>query len=290
MKEENFVGIMGVPNATGLWQVADIRNNGTLKIKWVQAKRLLLQKKAEDYARPVVERRVPPGQHDKITSTDLVILINMVFAPSHCNIIMNCATIAKSGVIPFTKALLEHPEIRKGGLVVLENRAAATDAAVAAAAAGGGLNLAGLNVKLEQVRELARLRLEKGERQRHGMEIEDDGLAPGAIEADTAAILSGMDGVKAKGGAIFAAAMLAGDLSGIEFSGDYIRQRAQDLARSHKEKEAKAASDAALRALAQTTQAGRGGRGTGARGGRGGKGRVPWKEIAVSCRLLTPAK
>jgi hypothetical protein len=100
MKEENFVGIMGVPNATGLWQVADIRNNGILKIKWVQAKRLLLQKKAEDYARPVVERRVPPGQHDKITSTDLVILINMVFAPSHCSIIMNCATIAKSGVIP----------------------------------------------------------------------------------------------------------------------------------------------------------------------------------------------
>ena len=72
---------------------------------------------------------------------------------------MNCATIAKSGVIPFTKAILEHPEIREGGLVVLENRAA-----VAAAAAGGGLNLAGLNVKLEQVRELARLRLEKGER------------------------------------------------------------------------------------------------------------------------------
>ena len=112
------------------------------------------------------------------------------------------------------------------------------------------------------------------------MEIEDDGLAPGAIEADTAAILSGMDGVKAKGGAIFAAAMLAGDLRGIEFSGDNIRQRAQDLARSHTEKEAKAASDAALRALAQTTQAGRGGRGTGARGRHGGKGRVPWKEVA----------
>ena len=31
------MGIMGVPNATGLWQVADIRNNGTLKIKWMQA-------------------------------------------------------------------------------------------------------------------------------------------------------------------------------------------------------------------------------------------------------------
>ena len=30
MEEDFFVGIMGVPNATGLWQVADIRNNGTL--------------------------------------------------------------------------------------------------------------------------------------------------------------------------------------------------------------------------------------------------------------------
>jgi hypothetical protein len=56
MKEENFVGIMGVPNATGLWQVADIRNNGILKIKLVQAKRLLLQKKREDKAKPPAER------------------------------------------------------------------------------------------------------------------------------------------------------------------------------------------------------------------------------------------
>jgi hypothetical protein len=61
MKEENFVGIMGVPTATGLWQVADIRNNGILKIKWVQAKRLLLRKKREDKAKPLAERRVPEG-------------------------------------------------------------------------------------------------------------------------------------------------------------------------------------------------------------------------------------
>ena len=39
MAESFFVGIMGVPNATGLWQVADIMNNGVLKIKWVQAKK-----------------------------------------------------------------------------------------------------------------------------------------------------------------------------------------------------------------------------------------------------------
>jgi hypothetical protein len=33
------VGIMGVPNATGIWQVADIRNSGIIKIKLVEAKR-----------------------------------------------------------------------------------------------------------------------------------------------------------------------------------------------------------------------------------------------------------
>jgi hypothetical protein len=32
-KEKHFVGIMGVPNATGLWQVAHIRSNGILKTK-----------------------------------------------------------------------------------------------------------------------------------------------------------------------------------------------------------------------------------------------------------------
>jgi hypothetical protein len=46
---------------------------------------------------------------------------------------MNRATIAISGVIPFTKLLLEHPEIRKGGAAVQENREAAADVAVAAA-------------------------------------------------------------------------------------------------------------------------------------------------------------
>jgi len=188
---------------------------------------------------------------------------------------MNRATIAISGVIPFTKLLLEHPEIRKGGAAVQENREAATDAAVAAASGGGGLNMGGLNVKLEAVRR------EKEDRRRHGMEIEDDGIAPGALGADAAATLAGMDAVKAKGGAIFGAAMRAGDTAGIEFSGDYIRGRAQELARQHREKDAKAASDAALRVLAQCTEAGRDGRGGEARGGRGGRGRVPWKEVAA---------
>ena len=89
MESEFFVGIMGVPNATGLWQVADIRNNGILKIKWVQAKRALLKKKREDKMKPLAERRVPEGKHDKLVPTDIVILLNMVFAPSHCDVKMN---------------------------------------------------------------------------------------------------------------------------------------------------------------------------------------------------------
>ena len=51
------------------------------------------------------------GKH----STSAEIHSLKVSAPSHCDVPMNRATIAISGVIPFTKLLLEHPEIRKGG-------------------------------------------------------------------------------------------------------------------------------------------------------------------------------
>jgi len=33
MTDDFFCAIMGVPNATGLWQIADMYNNGVLKIK-----------------------------------------------------------------------------------------------------------------------------------------------------------------------------------------------------------------------------------------------------------------
>jgi len=119
------------------------------------------------------------------------------------------------------------------------------------------------------------------------MEIDDDGIAPGALGADAAATLASMDAVKAKGGSFFGAAMLAGDTSGIEFTGDYIRGRAAGLARAHREKEEKAKSDAALRLIAQTTAAGRGAVGGGGKGGRrgvrGGKGsgRVSWAKVCL---------
>ena len=52
------------------------------------------------------------------------------------------------------------------------------------------------------------------------MDIEDDGVALGDLDQDAAARLAAMDKVKAKGGAIFGAAMAAGDAGGIEFTGD----------------------------------------------------------------------
>jgi hypothetical protein len=64
IKEEFFMGIMGAPNATGLWQVADNRNNGILKIKWVEAMRWLLHLKLEDLMKPKEQRRVPEGEHE----------------------------------------------------------------------------------------------------------------------------------------------------------------------------------------------------------------------------------
>jgi hypothetical protein len=207
---------MGVPNATGLWQVADIRNNGILKIKLVQAKRLLLQKKREDKAKPLAERRVPEGQHDRIMPTDLAILINMVFSPSHCDAEMNRRTIAASGVAPFTKVLFQHPDILRGEGARLDRRVAATDAAVAAAA--GAVNTEALG--LAEVRELGKQKREAKRKLRHGMDIEDDGVALGDLDQDAAARLAAMDKVKAKGGAIFGAAMAAGDAGGIEFTGD----------------------------------------------------------------------
>jgi hypothetical protein len=107
--KEFFVGIMGVPNATGLWQVADIKNNGILKIKWVQAKRIFLRLKREDLMKPKEQRRVPEMQHDKLVRTGVVFLLNMVFASSHCDVATNQRTIAASGVAPFTKRLLNYP-------------------------------------------------------------------------------------------------------------------------------------------------------------------------------------
>ena len=69
MKDACFAAIMGVPNATGIWQWADMYNNGVLKIKVVLAKRYLLQLKASDFAKPEAERRIPKGTLHPFTAT-----------------------------------------------------------------------------------------------------------------------------------------------------------------------------------------------------------------------------
>ena len=61
--------------------------------------------------RIVKDRRVPEGEHGKLVKTVIIILLNLVFAPSHCDGAVNKKTIAKSGGVPFTKCLLGHPEV-----------------------------------------------------------------------------------------------------------------------------------------------------------------------------------
>ena len=151
MDEMHFKGIMGVPNATGLWQVADMYNNCVLKNCWVRAKRLLLKQKRDDLKLDPADRRIPGGQHDKIVTTDFVILVRAVFWKAHGNREKNRETIKRSGLIPFTKALLRHPEVKKGGHGSRQSHAAATDAAIQEA--GGSINATVIHAQLEPLRE-----------------------------------------------------------------------------------------------------------------------------------------
>jgi len=66
-----------------------------------------------------------------------------------------------------------------------------------------------------------------------------------------------MDGVKAKGGAMFTAAQVAGDLDGIEFTAGSVRAVAERIAKEQEEKARKAEADARLRAAVAETDAGR---------------------------------
>ena len=111
--------IMGVPNATHIWQVPDIYNNGVFKILWVKVKRWWILQKSLDR-----DNRVPEGEKDKITFNDIVILFNIVFPRAFGQREMNMKAIEKSGLVPFTRCLLEHP-------IVLKNSEAGSDARIA---------------------------------------------------------------------------------------------------------------------------------------------------------------
>ena len=174
------------------------------------------------------------------------------------------------------KRLLNHPEVTQGSGGRTADLAAATDAAAAAA---GKVNAAALN--REGIRELAKQKREKARLSRHGMQLDDDGRAPGDLEDEEAAMLRAMGEVKAKGGAMFAAAQQMNNPDGLEFTGDAVRAVAARVAAVNVEKAKKQAADAEARRLAETTVAGRGTGGRG-RGGRGGPvGRIPWKAVAA---------
>jgi hypothetical protein len=194
----------------------------------------------------------------------------------------NLRTIAVCGLVPFTRVLLEHPEVVAGSTARVEGREAATDAAAAAA---GDVNLGALN--LEGLRRLsmdAKAKREAASRRYHGMELPDDDLALADLGEDGAALVRRMDGVKAKWGAMFAAAETAGDLDGLEFTAGAVRAVAERIAKEQGEKAQKAEADAKLRAAVADTNAGRAaaaaGRGRG-RGGKGGRGRMSWKKAAA---------
>ena len=90
------------------------------------------------------------------------------------------------------------------------------------------------------------------------MELNDDGRALGDLEDDEAAMLRAMGEVKAKGGAMFAAAQQMNNPGGLEFTGDAVRAVAARVAAGNVEKAKKQATDAEARRVAETAVAGRG--------------------------------
>ncbi len=120
--------------------------------------------------------------------------------------------------MPFTKALLAHSEVLRGEDGQVGALAAAADAAVAAVAGAVNVDELGLGV----VRELAKHKREEKRKIRSGMDIPDDDILLGDLGDAASARLRAMDGIKAKAGSIFGAALTAGDFGGIEFTGDFL--------------------------------------------------------------------
>jgi hypothetical protein len=198
---------------------------------------------------------------------------------------LNLTTIAQSGVKPFTKVLLVHPEVTKGSAADVSAREAATDEAVLAA---GAVRVDVLD--LTQLREFSKQKRDRARTSRGGIEIPDNGLALADLDPEEAAVTAAMDGARAKGGSMFNQSRSLGNTDGLEFTGAAIRAVAERVATAQVEKERKAVADAVARAALQGTgQAGKGGagrggagRGAGGRGGAGrGGGRVSWKLATI---------
>ena len=103
MIEQSFRGCMGLPNGTQTWQLADRFNNGQWQMAVVNAKRVLLDLKRQDLMKPEAERRIPPGEHERLMPTDQVIIVNMAYKKSYDDIAGNKRAIEVIGIKPFTK-------------------------------------------------------------------------------------------------------------------------------------------------------------------------------------------
>ena len=156
--------------------------------------------------------------------SDYVSLLNMAFAPSHGNTAKNLELIAKGGVSPFTKALLEHPGVFKGSNESLLRRSIATDAAAAAAGVDAGA-ITGLST----IRAVAVELRSKSRRSVGGMELEDDDLHLDDLPETDAEELGFMGNCKARGGAVFAVGQATGDTESCVLAGANFRVVAERI-------------------------------------------------------------
>ena len=94
------------------------------------------------------------------------------------------------------------------------------------------MNLEALNrTGLRRLSTEAKAKREGAARRCQGMEVPDDDMMLADLGEDGAALVRRMDGAKAKGGAMFAAAQAAGDLDGIEFTAGSVRAVAERIAK-----------------------------------------------------------
>ena len=84
----------------------------------------------------------------------------------------------------------------------------------------------------EGLRALAQEKREKERANRGGMQLDDDGVALDDLGDEQAALIRAMDGVKAKGGSMFAASQQMNNPDGLMFTGTAVRAVAARVAAS----------------------------------------------------------
>jgi len=172
-KELHFRIVMGVPNATHLWQVPDIYNNGVFKMLWVNVKSWWVQQKMLDDL-----GYVPESEKTKISFSDIVILFNVVFPRSFGQVEKNVKAFAKCGILPFTRCLLEHEVVVKNSFLGAEQLSRNTDRAVSEA----GELIPAANLAVFHRTRDALLHVRKRNSEQHGILLEDQ-TGPDSVPA-----------------------------------------------------------------------------------------------------------